>query len=166
MRVKPHIFDRILANCEARGECMHWNGRYDDFGNPVMDTKRFKEKYQLRQDVLVYEEAHGTTVVDEEYLVHLCGDRGCLNAEHMRYLTDAADRAGHDREVRADAKRMLKEGAPLKDVKFATGLSAVRLDLIRREVERESKGLRVVNAEAPATESLDDKIKRKAGVRS
>ena len=106
-----------------------------------------------------------TTVDDEEYLVHTCGDRGCLNAEHMRYLTDQEERAEHDRQERADAKRMLKAAATVKDVKFATGLSTVRIDLIRREVERESRILRVVNA-APVAESLADEIRRKAGGRS
>jgi hypothetical protein len=51
-------------------------------------------------------------------------------------------------------------------VKFATGISAVRVDLIRREVEREYRSLRVVNADVPETETLADQIRRKAGVRS
>ena len=76
------LYARLMARCEECGDCLLWRGSYTANGHPQV---RALGKVQLVRRV-VYQLKRGP-IQPGRVIVLKCGERGCVNPEHMAQYT-------------------------------------------------------------------------------
>jgi len=130
-------FDEILAGCKEAGGCLIWQGK-TLHGNPVESVREggLPTRRYLRRVVAqtLGKWARGRIVMS-------CGNKACLNPEHMRCSSEFEQERAKGR--RKTARGQIKAAEPVVDVDAAA-------DLPERVVVRCAVGGWALGLTAPA----------------
>ena len=77
----PTPIERVLARCEAEGDCLVWQGCLSKgYGILQVDNR------PLRVHRIAYVEAHGP-IPEGMAVDHICHETRCVNPQHLRAVT-------------------------------------------------------------------------------
>lgn len=88
MTTPEKLADRIFARADDDGDCLVWTGaknRPDGYG--VIGWRVGGKQYRAYVHRLVYEGFNGAIPADHE-IHHCCGNRLCVNPDHLEVVTD------------------------------------------------------------------------------
>lgn len=83
--LQPEVLVRIAARCDDVGECWLWTGALSDAGYPIFRPPGCGCMLVRRW---VYANT-GAALVARQPVVSTCGDRRCVNPDHLRVSTVA-----------------------------------------------------------------------------
>jgi hypothetical protein len=90
------FIESLLAN-EHGNDCVLWPGGKNHRGYPSM---RLGKKPNITAHRLICERAHGAPPTKKHHAAHSCGNKPCVNPQHLRWTTakeNIADKIVHDR---------------------------------------------------------------------
>lgn len=79
-----HTVETLLAKCVPDGDCLIWTGCTDGRGQPM--AKHNKKRVQAKRLLLLLQ---GEKPKKGWYAVSMCGNRACMNPEHVKQVTQS-----------------------------------------------------------------------------
>lgn len=87
--VQSSVEEKFLSRFDLPADpdgCWEWNGYKQEHGYGVIRVKNRNESGNFRAHVLAMKAA-GIRAPDGDYVVHhVCGNRGCVNPDHLEWI--------------------------------------------------------------------------------